>query len=62
MIEAFQRSTGVALPYEIVGRRAGDIEQVWAETTKANNVLGWKANTSLDDTLRSAWAWEKSLG
>ena len=61
LIDAFERSTGVKVPHKIIGRRAGDIEKVWADPTYANNVLGWKAETSLDDTMRSAWAWQLKL-
>ncbi len=61
LIHAFEESTGVKLNYQIVGRRAGDIEQVWANPDKANNVLGWKAETSIEDTLRSAWKWQLKL-
>ncbi|MBR3859554.1 MAG: UDP-glucose 4-epimerase GalE [Bacteroidaceae bacterium] len=61
LIQAFEESTGVKLNYQIVGRRAGDIEQVWANPDKANNVLGWKAETSIEDTLRSAWRWQQKL-
>ncbi len=61
LINAFERSTGVKLPYKIVGRRAGDIEKVWANPLKANTVLGWKAETSLEDTLKSAWDWQLKL-
>lgn len=61
LIHAFEESTGVKLNYQIVGRRAGDIEQVWANPDKANNVLGWKAETSIEDTLRSAWKWQQKL-
>ena len=61
IVNAFQRVTGVKLPYEIVGRREGDIEQVWANPSLANKVLGWKANTPIDEVLLSAWNWEKRL-
>ena len=61
LIHAFEESTGVKLNYQIVGRRAGDIEQVWANPDRANNVLGWKAESTIEDTLRSAWAWQKKL-
>lgn len=61
LIDAFQRATGVNVPHKIVGRRAGDIEKVWADPTYANEVLGWKAQTSIDDTMRSAWAWQCKL-
>lgn len=61
LIHAFEESTGVKLNYQIVGRRAGDIEQVWANPDFANNELGWKAETSIEDTLRSAWNWQMKL-
>jgi UDP-glucose 4-epimerase len=49
------------VPYKIVGRREGDIEQVWAKADKANNVLGWKADTPIEQVLMSAWRWEQKL-
>ena len=61
IVNTFMKVTGVNLPYEIVGRREGDIEQVWADPKKANTVLGWKAQTSVEDTLLSAWNWQKHL-
>ena len=61
MIDAFEKASGVKLPHQIVGRRAGDVEQVWADTSKANTILGWKAEIPLVETLRSAWNWEKTL-
>ena len=61
LINSFERATGVAVPHKIVGRRKGDIEQVWANPDRANNVLGWTAEESLDDTLASAWRWQEKL-
>lgn len=61
LIHAFEAATGVKLNYQITGRRAGDIEKVWANPEKANKVLGWKAETSIEDTLRSAWNWQLKL-
>jgi UDP-glucose 4-epimerase len=61
IIEAFERSTGVKLNYKIVARRPGDVEKVWADTSKANKVLGWKAESSLDQTVKSAWEWERKV-
>lgn len=61
LIHAFESSTGVKLNYQIGPRRAGDIEQVWADPTLANTELGWKAETSIEDTLRSAWEWQLKL-
>jgi UDP-glucose 4-epimerase len=61
ILNGFEKATGVKVPYEIVERRAGDIEKVWADTTFANNELGWKTEVSLEDSLRSAWNWQKKL-
>lgn len=61
LIHSFERATGVAVPHKIVGRREGDIEQVWANPDRANNVLGWTAIETLDDTLASAWRWQEKL-
>ncbi|MBD5311614.1 MAG: UDP-glucose 4-epimerase GalE [Bacteroides sp.] len=61
LIESFERSTGVKVPHRIGSRRAGDIEKIWAEPTKANTVLGWTAQVPIDDTMRNAWAWQKHL-
>ena len=61
IIHAFERATGVKVNYKIVGRRAGDIEKVWADTTLANSELGWKAVTPIEETLANAWKWQKSL-
>ena len=59
IIKSFEKVTNQKLNYKIVGRREGDIEQIWAETTIANQVLGWKAEKTLDETMLSAWNWEK---
>ncbi|MBP3764580.1 MAG: UDP-glucose 4-epimerase GalE [Bacteroidaceae bacterium] len=61
LINTFEECTGVKLPYKIVGRRAGDIEQVWGNVDKANKVLGWKAEHTLAEALLSAWKWQEEL-
>ncbi|MDR0829254.1 MAG: GDP-mannose 4,6-dehydratase, partial [Prevotellaceae bacterium] len=61
LIRKFEEATGVKVPYEIVGRREGDIEAIWAETKKANKALKWKAEVSTEDTLLSAWKWQKHI-
>ena len=61
LVNTFIEVNGVDVPYEIVGRREGDIEQVWAKPDKANNVLGWSADTPIEDVLKSAWQWEKKI-
>ena len=61
LVHSFEKATGVKLNYQVVGRRAGDIEKVWADPKKANEVLGWTAETNLEETLKSAWDWQKKL-
>ena len=61
VIRSFEKIRGVKLNYKIVKRRPGDIEQVWADTTYANEELGWKAEKDIDDMMLSAWNWEKAL-
>ncbi len=61
LIDSFQRSTGVSVPHKIGERRSGDIEQIWAEPAKANKILGWKADTPIEETMRNAWAWQCRL-
>ncbi|KGO79539.1 UDP-glucose 4-epimerase GalE [Flavobacterium beibuense] len=61
VINAFERVSGQKLNYKIVDRRAGDVAEAYADTAKANNVLGWKAELSLDDALASAWKWEQKV-
>lgn len=58
VIQSFERVSGKKLNYKIVDRRPGDVIQAYADTTKANEVLGWKAKSSLDDAMKSAWEWE----
>jgi UDP-glucose 4-epimerase len=61
VIQAFEEVSGQSLNYEITDRRAGDIEKVWADTTFANEELGWKAERGLEEMMKSAWNWEFSL-
>lgn len=61
LINVFEKVTGIKLNYKLVGRRAGDIEKIWAEPSKANNVLGWTAKESIEDTVASAWKWQQKL-
>ncbi|MBO5028042.1 MAG: UDP-glucose 4-epimerase GalE [Muribaculaceae bacterium] len=61
LIAAFKKSTGVDIPYKIGPRRAGDIEKIWADPKKANEVLGWKAEVPIDQTMKNAWQWQCSL-
>jgi UDP-glucose 4-epimerase len=61
LINAFETGTGVKVPHKIVDRREGDIEKVWANPLKANKVLGWTAQESVEETLLTAWNWQKRL-
>jgi len=61
LINAFERATNVKVPHKIVGRREGDIEQIWADPCYANEVLGWVAQESIEDILKSAWNWQLKL-
>lgn len=58
LIHAFEEATGVKVPHKIGDRRAGDIEKIWANPVKANEVLGWKAEADIKDTMRNAWQWQ----
>lgn len=61
VVEGFEKATGVKVNWSYAPRREGDIEKVWGNVGKANNVLGWKAETPLEDVLASAWRWQKKL-
>lgn len=61
VVEGFEKATGVKLNWSFAPRREGDIEKVWGNVDKANKVLGWKAETPLEDVLASAWKWQKKL-
>lgn len=59
VIKAFEKATGIHINYKIVGRREGDIEQIWADPSYSNDELGWKAEHTLDEMVASAWKWEQ---
>jgi UDP-glucose 4-epimerase len=61
VIQTFEKVNHIAVPHTIGPRRSGDIIQVWAETTKVENVLGWKAKRDLSEMLKDAWNWQKTL-
>lgn len=61
LVHRFEEANNLKLNYKIANRRAGDIIAIWADPTLANEELGWHATRNLDDTLRSAWAWEKRV-
>ena len=61
VIESFEKVSGKKLPYKIVARREGDVISAYANTEKANSVLGWKAESTLDQAIASAWKWEQKI-
>ena len=61
IVETFEKATGVKLNWKYGPRRAGDIEKIWGDCSKANKVLKWKAETPLTDVLASAWKWQQKL-
>ncbi|PKV48124.1 UDP-glucose 4-epimerase [Aquimarina sp. MAR_2010_214] len=61
VIQSFEKVSNQKLNYKIVERREGDITAAYADTTKANNELGWNSKSSLDDSLTSAWKWEQKV-
>ncbi len=61
VITTFEKVSGQKLNYQIVGRREGDVIEAYANTEKANTILGWKAQSTLEDSLASAWKWEQKI-
>ena len=61
LVDAFEKVNDLKLNYKVAPRRPGDVVAIWADTKLANEELGWKAERSIEETLASAWAWEKYL-
>lgn len=61
IVEGFEKATGVKLPWSYAPRREGDLEAIWGQVDKANKVLGWKADTPLEEVLATAWKWQLAL-
>lgn len=61
LINEFEAANGIKLPYKITDRRAGDIEQIWADTNYANKELKWHSERTIAETMESAWKWQKTL-
>lgn len=61
VIQSFERVSGEKLKFKIVERRPGDVVSAYADTSKAKEILGWKAELSLDDAMRDAWKWEQKI-
>ncbi|MFE3847096.1 UDP-glucose 4-epimerase GalE [Flavobacterium sp. LB3P45] len=61
VIKAFEKVSGQKLPYKIVARREGDVVSAYANTDKANNILGWKSESTLEEGMASAWKWEQKI-
>jgi len=62
LVHAYERASGVKIPYEIAPRRPGDIAECWSDPSFAEELLGWKAELDLDDMCRDAWKWQSSSG
>lgn len=61
LVKVFEEANNLKLNYKVAPRRAGDVPAVWADTTRANEVLGWRAERALVDTLKAAWQWERNV-
>ena len=61
LVKKFEIATGLTVPYKIAPRRSGDVPSIWADASLAYRVLGWRAETPLQDTLASAWRWQEKL-
>ena len=61
IVETFEKITGETVSFQIVKRRPGDVEKIYADTKLANNELGWSAKLDLADMLRTAWKWQQTL-
>ena len=61
LVKRFIKTTGIPLNYEVGPRRAGDVEKIYADPAKAANLLGWRTQLSLEDSLLHAWQWEKQI-
>ncbi len=61
LVKAFEKVNGLKLNYKFAPRRQGDVKAIWADPTLANKKLGWKAERTVEETLASAWAWERYL-
>ena len=61
LVRSFERVNHLTLNYRIAPRRPGDIIAIWADPTRANEVLGWRAERTLEETLASAWRWQQTL-
>lgn len=61
VISSFEKVSGQKLPFKIVDRREGDVTSAYANTDKANNILGWRAESTLDEAMESAWKWEQKI-
>jgi UDP-glucose 4-epimerase len=60
VVAAFEKASGMPVPYEIVGRRAGDLAAYWADPSRANDELGWRAKRSIDDMCADTWRWQRA--
>ena len=61
LVTTFEKVNNLSLNYQCVERRPGDVMAIWADTTLANQELGWKAERTIEDTLKTAWQWEQHV-
>ena len=61
LVRAFERATGMAIPYKVTGRRPGDLAAYWADTSKAEAELNWHAEKTIEDMCRDSWRFQKAL-
>ena len=59
LVKSFEKVNNISVPYKIMERRPGDVDEAWADNSKAKELLGWKPTYDLDQMLKSAWDWEK---
>ena len=58
MVKAFEKASGKSIPYQMMPRRKGDLDRSFADTTKAETLLGWRAHKSIDDMCQDVWRWQ----
>lgn len=59
IVSAFEKATGIRVPYEIASRRSGDLAEYYASTEKAKRILGWEAEKTIEDMCRDSWRWQQ---
>lgn len=60
VIKSFEEANGITIPHQYGPRRSGDLAEIWADASKAEHILGWKAQKTLEDMCRDSWRWQKN--